>query len=524
MNVLFCTQSESLPMFHALWESIKLREEIGPCGFIVADSMAYARWLASRPGFESGEGHCILKEWEVTDLRGRAAPQDPDALSVLENTIGGAAGLFGAIVADRRLFMGPDCTYTQDYRRRYSDEELLTILTKAVESVERMFDKVRPDLVVGFICVTMLDYVAYLVARRRGVPVLNLRPTRVGDRISFGSTLNDPSPEFAAAYARVRESGSSPHMEEARRHIRRVREEHGRYEGVVRPSDRPAQKAGVFGKLKPLAVVSATSRYLAYRRSSARHDNHVPDPLRQFWFSAWRNPRLARRVRRMMSSRYATLATLGAKRFVFFPLHTEPEVSLLVYGRPYVNQIEVIRMLALSLPLDTVLVVKEHPWMVGKRSISAYEKMLNIPRLHLADPRIEARDLASRAALTVVITGSVALEAAILGRPVLTFGECPYNLLPDSMVRRISDPRRLPEVVRSTMQEYRNQEHALEAYIAAVFETSAGVNLYSVLLGKKNVHVERPGEYSTEISKLTEELLRSFRVIPVAGAPGAAAW
>ena len=107
-------------------------------------------------------------------------------------------------------------------------------------------------------------------------------------------------------------------------------------------------------------------------------------------------------------------ADLSGIRYVFFQLHTEPEVSLLVYGRPYVNQIEIVRMLAMSLPVDMVLVVKEHPWMVGKRSLSAYQKMLDIPRVKFAAPALEARTLVKQADLIAVVTGSVALEAAML--------------------------------------------------------------------------------------------------------------
>jgi hypothetical protein len=46
-------------------------------------------------------------------------------------------GLFGAIVADRRLLMGPDCSYSQDYRRRFSDAELLRILQNGCEAMEK---------------------------------------------------------------------------------------------------------------------------------------------------------------------------------------------------------------------------------------------------------------------------------------------------------------------------------------------------------------------------------------------------
>jgi hypothetical protein len=503
MNVLFCTQSESLQLFDALGTAMKSRLPVERMGFIVADSMAYGSWLTTRPDFET-EGHELLKEWEVT-ARPLGKP-DMTRLARYEAELGGEAGLFGAIVADRRLFMGPDCAFTQDYRRRYSDDELWVMLQRGIEQMETLFDRLKPDLVVSFICVTMLDYVAYLVAQARGIRLFNLRPTRIGDRVAFSHKLNDPAPELAAQYERLIAGECSRFEEEAQRYIQRVREQHGRYEGVVRPSDKPALKSNVGKFARFDRLFSAVLTYLNYRSSIAASDNHVPDPLRRLYFTAWRNPRQARRTRNFFNGRYVGESDLQGLRYVFFPLHTEPEVSLLVYGRPYVNQIEIVRMLAMSLPVDMVLIVKEHPWMVGKRSLAAYHKMLDIPRVRFADPALEARTLVKRADLVAVVTGSVALEAAMLDKPVITFGDCPYNLLPEAMVRRCADPRNLQTLIKNAITDYRVDEKALLAYVTAVFATSVSANLYSVLLGKKNVHKERNAAYEEEIEKLALHL------------------
>ena len=67
-------------------------------------------------------------------------------------------------------------------------------------------------------------------------------------------------------------------------------------------------------------------------------------------------------------------------------------------------------------------------------------------------------------------------------------------------------------------------EKALRAYVASVFETSASVNLYSVLLGKANVHTERTAAYMDEIGKLMEHLEALIGRPPANTAPGAATW
>jgi len=523
MKVLFCTQSESLALFEALRADLHERKEVERCGFVVADSASYAKWLRANPDFE-GCGHVLLKEWGVT----RRPFERPNraALAEMERDLGGAAGLFGAVVADRRLWMGKDCTYSQDYTRRFTDEELLCILQRGVTAVNRLFDELSPDLVLGFICVTMLDYVVYLVAKARNVPVLNLRPTRIGDRVTLASTLNDPSPEFVAEYARLMAGASSQWIGQAREHIARVRAGHGKYEGVIGLSNKPAVKVSAGRFVQFAQLFAAAKSYHTYLTSEAASDNHVVDPLRAIYFAAVRNPLRAWRTRRFLAPHYVDPASLSGLRYAFYPLHTEPEISLLLYGRPFVNQIEVIRSLAMSLPADMVLLIKEHPWMVGKRSLDAYRKLLAIPRVCFVDPRTPARVIVQHAALVAVITGSIALEAAMLGRPVITMGDCPFNVLPATMVQRCSDVRSLQMLVRQMMASHETNEQALTNYVAAAMSTSASVNLYSVLLQKRNVHADRAGEYREEVRRLADYLMNTLRQPTVVSnaVAGSAAW
>ena len=500
MRILFATQAGSLRVFEELRLALSQKLRVEGAGFIVADSSFYRQWLREAPDFETA-GHYILKEWDVTARR--HAKPDRDLLARYERQLGSEAGLFSAIVADRRLFMGPDCTYTQDYRRRFSDDELLCILQEGLTATERLFDALKPEIVIGFICVTLLEYLTYLFARARGVRVLSLRPTRIADRVMFASSINDPAPEFVDAYRRA-VTGGSPDMDAARQYIRRARADHGRYEGVMPPSATTALVVNPRRERPAKAAVRVISSYYDYRRSESRTDNHVPDPLRSLMFAGLINPARAWLMSRRMATGYITDDELRQTRYVFYPLHAEPEVSLLVYGRPFVNQIEVIRQLAISLPIDMQLVVKEHPWMVGKRSQSFYRKLLNIPRVRLARPEIPARDLIRPASLVAVITGSVALEALILQKPAITFGDCPFNVLPPTMVRRCADLRELPALVARIIDDHRHDEGALAAYVAAVFGMSTSVNLYSVLLDKKGVHAERPGVFADEIGKLAD--------------------
>ena len=169
------------------------------------------------------------------------------------------------------------------------------------------------------------------------------------------------------------------------------------------------------------------------------------------------------------------------------------------------NQIELIRMIALSLPVDMVLLIKEHPWMVGKRSLSSYKKILNIPRVKIVDPAVNSRILVKESSLVTVITGTIALEAVMM-KPVITFGDIPYNVLPFGMIKRCTDIRHLNSMIRNILETYEMDIKALEAYVCAVFETSTSANLYSVLLNKDDVYYESKSNFKDEIKNIATYL------------------
>ena len=505
MRVLFSAQGESLNLFNTVRESLGKITSVERVGFGISDSWTYLDFLKRHPDFEQ-QNHCILKDWEITAERNHQP--DYELLKRFEDEIGGEPGLFGAIVADRRLYMGKDCSYTQDYARRFTDVEMLSILQTALIKTEALFDELKPDLVIGFICVTLFDYLFYLFASARGIKYLNLRPTRIGDRFAAATTICDPAPEFIKSYQKCLDEGSE-FTKVAKAYLADVRAEESQYEGVIKASDVPANKVNR-GKNNVVASgIRVLKKYWVYRHSIAVKDNHVVDPLRALLFAVVINPYRAKIMALTYQDKYIKLEDLKNYRYMFFPLHTEPEVQLLIYGRPLINQIEVLRQLAISLPADMILVIKEHPWMVGKRTRTAYKKLLDIPRLHIVNPATSARDLMVDAEIVSVITGTSALEATMIGKPVLSFGDGPFNALPDSMVKRCQDVRHLPKIIKELLVQNNKEDKDkyLLAYIEAAYENSQSINFYSQLLKRKGVYSNRESSYDAEIDKLAEFIL-----------------
>ena len=146
-------------------------------------------------------------------------------------------------------------------------------------------------------------------------------------------------------------------------------------------------------------------------------------------------------------------------QFVYFPLHIEMERSLLL-GAPYfINQIEVVKSVAKSLPINWNLVVKEHPGQAMRswRSKEEYEEIMNIPNVVLMHPSFPREKLYEKCSLVFSIAGTAGFEAACYGKPTITLVELNYSLLPS--VQKVSDFDELPRLIEKMSNTKVDSKH-----------------------------------------------------------------
>lgn len=119
-----------------------------------------------------------------------------------------------------------------------------------------------------------------------------------------------------------------------------------------------------------------------------------------------------------------------SKKFVYYPLHFEPEASTLVCANKFEKQIVFIDGLAKSLPADTLLYVKEHYVFLGNRNPSFYESMKNYPNVVLIDPFESSRTLIENSVAVATLTGTAGYEAMLLRKPVILGGRIFFENAP----------------------------------------------------------------------------------------------
>jgi hypothetical protein len=148
-------------------------------------------------------------------------------------------------------------------------------------------------------------------------------------------------------------------------------------------------------------------------------------------------------------------------KFVYFPLHVEPERALLMDAPYFVNQINVIQNIAKSLPVDHFLVVKEHPIMkkLMWRPTSFYKQLMNLPNVILIHPNITNEELIKNCSIVTTITGTAGLQAAFFNKPSIIFGDVFYSNL--SSVIKVNSLEELPLLIKKSIETKINENDVI---------------------------------------------------------------
>ena len=177
-----------------------------------------------------------------------------------------------------------------------------------------------------------------------------------------------------------------------------------------------------------------------------RFDRYTQPPLRR----SLRHYLRKRRNLLMLPKKWF-LETPLATPYLFLGLHMQPEMAIDVWAPFYSDQFNVIEAIARSTPPTHKLLVKLHKIDADNYSRSQIDRLRRLPGVEIVSPFASSRAFIEKAALVFSVQGTITLESAMLGRPVLAFGETSYFTMPS--VTRVGRVTELPAQVRDKLSE-----------------------------------------------------------------------
>lgn len=383
-------------------------------------------------------------------------PLDLDGVNQLEAEYG--ASLWKYAYADRKLV-----TYTHSrryFKKDYTHKEILKIVCGMFKFFEREFKQNQIDCVALYASASAWTLVAYAVASKLGIPFRCLRSSEYPAHRAMW--LDNPIDQWKQIEKAYRSYSDNPRIDEevlcqSKKYLNDFRERKPK-PGTIRPTVAPDSFKALFNLNRIKGVLQPFLHY--YKRD--RINTLPPIGLRiQDW---WQYRRGKRRVLRKRSRYFEEIRT--GETYAYFPLHYEPEATLMIWALNYTNQLALVEQIARTLPVTWKLYLKEHPMMVGRRSEQHYRHLRRIPNVRLIDPTIDGAKLIEGSKCVITITGTSGWEAAILKKPSITLGSVFYHILP--MVYPVNCVQEIPQAIQWVRREYQHDEDALEKFIAAL--------------------------------------------------------
>lgn len=380
--------------------------------------VCYRRGVLPKPGVHNFEPSDFREIVELDplfvpnpDITGNDLGKLADEATAIERDYG--VNLTELIRTDRMLAMGfvngawfPDSIYG----RTLTYPHTVDIATRLWRYFEDLVDRLQPMAVMNVSSALGPASLWHLV-RARGVPVRNLVLARSGKGLFWTDEQAMRPRGFEAAYAR-----------ELAKELISAQAENEEGNAQMEPSYRARAVMGDFAK-------QSTVRHLVHRfhrivrrrigRSIFRRQDvyggYLMSHQFKLVFNRWRWRRAALRAASIVEGLPADTP------FVFYPLQIEPESTLMFESQMCDNQLSAIDWLAKTLPGGWLLVVKEHPGATAPRPAGFNEQLERYPNVVVASVLEDSELIVERAKAVAVLNGSVGLQAASIGKPVITF-------------------------------------------------------------------------------------------------------
>lgn len=407
----------------------------------------------------------------VLEQQWLATPADESRLKHYESMLGPEA-VQRLIISDRHLGAGfvsgarfpktplNTAARSPELRRRY--------IVGMLDYLTQLLRDQRPKVVFCYAIAGAPAYAIAMLCDRLGIPFLRLTHSRVGARHVIDSSPLGLMSEVAELYRRsaLDPSAIAEGLADAAAYVQafRAKAEAPQYTGLFheiqqRNLSTKRLARDLLSVLKPILLPHSKPKV-----ASVRHPSHWQ--LARHRAAVWLSARRAVRTAGFLSQQ-----ELPASQFIYYPLHFDPEASTMVFAPFHTDQINVVESLAKATPPSMTIVVKEHLPMVGLRPAGFYDQLRRIPGVVLASPLGDSFDLIRRADVTVAITGTAAWEALLLGKPAITLGETPFNVV-SSGLWNCPDTTRLAEAVAAARAYTPAGDDALVRYLAAIFKLS----------------------------------------------------
>ena len=359
----------------------------------------------------------------------------------------------------------------------YTHEEIMRIIQVKAEAIINFLKEEKPDFLVISVLTDISTLLIYHIAKKMGVKTFFIQTARVGTKYSVTEDYNTLSyVQKIFEELQGNKSAYQEYQKSAKIFLNQFQNNPQPHSKVDAPKAKPINRKKQFNFLLPKnllnSIVWGIKIWTDYFSNSHKDDYDVVKPWHYLL------DRFKRKIRVLIGFDDLYDEINLNEDFAFFPLQLEPEMSHALFSPFYKDQLWLIKQIACSLPIHFKLYIKEHPAMFGFRTRQFYQQLKKIPNVKLMSPEQPSFDITQNAKIIFTMTSSAGWEGAMFKKPVVTFGNVFFNLLP--MVKKCVAIEDLPNLIKQQLENFHYDESALLNLIAAIYKESAELDLVQI--------------------------------------------
>jgi len=346
------------------------------------------------------------------------------------------------LASTERIFL-----YNEFYK--FSTNEIYSILETECRFFENVINEIKPEYVIMVRPYFHHDMIFLQLCKAKGIKVLELELSRFPSRCTIGFSEN-------------RKRYNDFQIDKTIRNFDELTAYRKRNSGFKQDVDYTNTKKDFFrAGLEYISSNNSTieNNYKYFGRSKVKVlFNYIYDILR------------TRHRKNFLDKNFLKIVP-NKKKYILFALSVDAESGILLDAPFHINQIEVVKNVAKSIPAEYTLLVKEHPasGVRSWRSTQVYKELISTPNVIPIHPTLNIDDLIKVSSLVISISSSSSLDALFYGKPSIIFSNTDFSMISD--IKKLDEIEKLPLIIKNELKREINS-CSLEKYIQFIEKNS----------------------------------------------------
>ena len=373
----------------------------------------------------------------------------------------------------------------------FSKNEILSILENECKFFELILSEVKPNYVISHEPYQHHDELFFELSKSKKIPTLVFFFSTLGYRCEISQNVH-----YADNISNMKKKINCRNFEELREY----------YDSLNLSSRIKKANVDPFGNKANILTAAIDYLFKTKNSNTKTHYSYFGHSKTKAILNAISGAIKTKRRWKYLDKHLAKNINLKRK-FIYFPLHIEQERSTLIATPFYTNDIEFIKNIAKSIPIDHLLYVKEHPAQLTRhwRDKKIYQAISNIPNVIMVHPFESSMNMIKNCSMVITKSGTAALEASFYEKPAITCADFDYTLLPSvECLKKIED---LPKLITSSLKK-KIDSKTLDEYVTFKNENTFEFDgtEFDINSVKKFFHGGRLADVTITDSKMKEFL------------------